>query len=342
MDAADQTEQPLFQIKVTTCNFTKGAKDLGSYSFVMSVRQSTTIAEIRARIIKQTGGPQDNYTLTAMRSPLEDQYTLEHYHIVQDTTVYMTLRLKGGMNPPKKNKFDPTPQRQAWAGSYTSTVLPTPYNGQRLDAIEHAYGHLRTMTQLTNVSQGDKLPLQTIYLGKPNTLERKSDGTLAATTQNWKELQSIFKQRLQECEQFEDPTKAIEDGDTTIFNVVRARIVPFCRYKEGELTPTDNNAEDNPNKNDQENTATCANIQCEFTLDCQGRNNDSDINNMNGKSSTSNSDTKVKVHENARQRLMTTRSMSKMQEEDVQGEPAHPRQHVSCEHKHFNSSGRNK
>lgn len=70
---------------------------LSGRSITMEVDPQDTIANIKAKVQDREGVRPDHQRLLYQGKQLEDEYTLDDYQIVKNSTLHLVLRLRGGM-----------------------------------------------------------------------------------------------------------------------------------------------------------------------------------------------------------------------------------------------------
>ncbi len=70
-------------------------KDLTGKTYALDVNKSNTILEVKEKIYLRDGVPVDQQGLIKNGTRLENNYTLEHYSVKQDSTITVLLKLCG-------------------------------------------------------------------------------------------------------------------------------------------------------------------------------------------------------------------------------------------------------
>ena len=97
-----------------------GVKTLTGKTIRLTVNLSMTIEELEYAIWDMEGIPPDQQKLLFCGKQLEDEKTLEAYKIVNDNTLHLVLRLRGGGMP--LLKFDPKMMDAKYHYDFTNKV----------------------------------------------------------------------------------------------------------------------------------------------------------------------------------------------------------------------------
>ena len=107
-------------------------KTLSGKTKILQVEHSTSIENVKVKIQEMEGIPPDKQRLTYSSKHLIDSRTLSDYKICNESTIYVFLRLKGGMK----------------------IFVETPSNGtiaievKRSDTIERVKSHIQDMENI--------------------------------------------------------------------------------------------------------------------------------------------------------------------------------------------------
>jgi hypothetical protein len=133
------------------------------------VEPSSTIEEVKQKIYYEEGVPVNQQGLIFANKPLEDDMTLSDYNIQKESTIYMVLRLRGGMYHHTSGRSDYNSSCYSSGAQANETIQTINVSFEGKNGIENKSLRVSSLCSLKEIKKVIKMECDEQYFEKkPN------------------------------------------------------------------------------------------------------------------------------------------------------------------------------